>query len=68
MGRTVTPFSYVLGQEREKWKGFRQGLDDSHLRGSRRRSPFIENREMNSRGWSRARKLLEAECLKEPLH
>jgi hypothetical protein len=26
MGRTVMPFSYVLEQERERWKGFRQSL------------------------------------------
>ena len=27
MGRTVMPFSYVLEQERERWKGFRRSLD-----------------------------------------
>ena len=26
MGRTVMPFSYVLEEEREGWKGFRQAL------------------------------------------
>ena len=27
MGRTVMPFSYVLEQERERWKGFRRALN-----------------------------------------
>ena len=26
MGRTVMPFSYVLEEERARWKGFRKGL------------------------------------------
>jgi len=30
MGRTVTPFSFVLEQERGRWKGFRKGLSKEH--------------------------------------
>jgi hypothetical protein len=27
MGRTVLPFSFVLEEERERWKGFRKSLN-----------------------------------------
>ena len=27
MGRTVMPFSFVLEEERERWKGFRRALN-----------------------------------------
>ena len=30
MGRTVMPFSFVLEEERARWKGFRKSLSKEH--------------------------------------